>query len=242
MTGKTLMVIAELGENVFPFNMERLVTLIGRAAVAGANAVKVQLYRGTHFPLSESMAKSATEFPRHRVKDLVALAHAEGLQAGVSVFDFEAIKVAQDVGVDFIKLATREQNNVRLLTAVLDAGVPRVLRSIDWRRVLVGHSVITYDWADITTLACIPEYPTVFATTHTDRLSALMSDPFGWSSHTTGWMDCIEAVWQGACVIEKHLCLDPSDPEGLWSLFPGGFEMMVRELVQIRAAADGKDK
>ena len=228
-------IIAELGENAFPFSMVRLTDLIGVAAVAGAHAIKVQLYRADHFPKAEQLAKANTEFPRHRVRDLVALAHAEGLLAGVSVFDPEAIKVAQDAGVDFIKLATREQSNVQLLTAVLDSGAPNIFRSVDWREVLAGHSVITYDWADVITLACISEYPTALTTVHTDRLSSLMADPFGWSSHTTGWVDCVEAVRQGACVIEKHLCLDPSDPEGLWSLPPGRFEMMVHELAQIRA-------
>jgi sialic acid synthase SpsE len=54
--------------------------------------------------------------------------------------------------------------------------------------------------------------------------------PWGWSSHTRGWLDCWLAAKWGASVIEKHLALSPDDIEAGHSLLPHEFHKMTRAI------------
>ena len=56
--------IADLCSNIRPFTKERIGEFIDNAALAGADAVKVQLFKADHFPNEERAAKRPLEFPR----------------------------------------------------------------------------------------------------------------------------------------------------------------------------------
>ena len=131
-----LMILAEIGSNVFPFSRDRMEAFVIAASEAGADAVKVQLYRADHFPEHERASKAATEFPRVQFMDFVSMAHAAGLRAGASVFDEDAVDLVAKHG-DFIKLATREQDNATLIFASRATGLT-VLRSVSCSRLPTG--------------------------------------------------------------------------------------------------------
>jgi sialic acid synthase SpsE len=167
------------------------------AAEAGATAIKLQMFYASHFPEAEQESKYPLEFPRHRLDEFVERAHAHGLQAGVSVFDADAVMRA-GAACDFLKLAAREAANHNLILAAFreaqQRGCPLALSCL---RVLQAARYFNFH--------------------------AL---PWGWSSHTTGTFDCVLAVRLGATVIEKHLSTRPADLEAGHSLTPAQFRRM----------------
>jgi sialic acid synthase SpsE len=221
-------VIAELCSNAWPYNPAKLSSFIQAAGLAGADAVKVQLFQAEHFPPEEFDAKAKLEFPRERLPTFIDEAHFAGMSAGASVFDVPAIDSLVEAGADFIKLATREQFTSRLIYKSLETGL-RVIRSVDW----AGSEPQRY--ANETLLGCVPEYPTkTIWGLPLNRLGDLGGE-YGWSSHTTHWIDVLDAVQNGATVIEKHFAMSENDPEAEWSLFPEQFKTMVEEIRRIES-------
>ena len=222
---KSAYVIAELCSNTAPFDDARLEMFCRAAAEAGADAAKVQLFLPDHFPEAEREAKRAVQFPREVFPRLVGLAHWLGIEAGASVFDAAAVEIA--AGGDFLKLATREEDNRVLRLLCFSKRLP-IFRSVSWRPRFQSAA-----WPGETTLGCMAEYPTPDdhpALLLLPKLASILSAPFGWSSHTRGWEDVLAAVRAGATVIEKHLKLSDADPEAAWSLNPAQFAEMVKQI------------
>lgn len=224
---RRVMVIAEFGSNILPATPARMRLFCREARRAGADAGKIQLFLASHFPESEHGEKQRAEFPRERLPEFIEIAKDEGLLVGASVFDIAALALLQMAGADFVKLASREENNAPLLLACRRSGLP-LIRSVVWgvRTQFMPHS-------GEMTLACIPEYPTREdhpGLANMNTLPLFLPEPYGWSSHTLGWRDVVEAVQMGATVIEKHMKLSPTDPEAAWSLFPEEFGRMVEDI------------
>ncbi len=215
-------IIAELGSSPYPaWDFE---PWCAAAANAGADAVKVQLFRADHFPESERPAKRPLEFPRGRLREFVQCAHAYGLTAGASVFDLEAVALAAE-WCDWLKLAAREQENDVLFDACLKTGKP-LYRSVSE----FGNASI---FENQTALYAIQKYPApiVLSCLRVFRFKRYMEDySWGWSSHTTGTLDCVLAARLGAVVLEKHFSMSPSDCEAPHSLQPAQFAAMCRSI------------
>jgi sialic acid synthase SpsE len=196
------------------------------AAEAGATAIKLQMFYASHFPEAEQESKYPLEFPRHRLDEFVERAHAHGLQAGVSVFDADAVMRA-GAACDFLKLAAREAANHNLILAAFREAQQRgcpLYRSITTLDELYHLPHITHFWT-------VPRYPAPLALSCLRVLQAARyfnfhALPWGWSSHTTGTFDCVLAVRLGATVIEKHLSTRPADLEAGHSLTPAQFRRM----------------
>lgn len=192
------------------------------AGQARADAVKVQLFQANHFPRAEQASKKPLEFPRARIQQYVKATAAHGLEAGASVFDFEAVRLAA-LYCDWLKLAAREQDNGALLAACRQTG-KRLYRSISDPDCYVPG---------ITTLATVQRYPlplgaALLAVTRWAVMFRYLGAPgWGWSSHTRGVLDVRLAVTLGAGVIEKHMALSPHDTEAGHSLSPLEFRRML---------------
>ena len=224
--------IAELGANIFPYSRSRSARFVEAAAEAGADAVKVQLFRAGHFPNEERAEKMAHEFPRSEFARFVQEARRLELSAGASVFDKDAIRICDDTGADFVKLATREEANRPLREHCRHNFHRTIIRSI---RARWPTKPLPARWPREITLGCIPDYPAdeEIALRFLRQMTPAFHEPWGWSSHTAGHDDCAEAVRRGASVIEKHIKLAGADvgeqAEANWSLFPRDFARMVEE-------------
>lgn len=214
-----MITIAELGSNIHPFTKERIDMFIDSAALAGATAVKVQLFQADHFPNEERAAKQDLEFPRELFGWFLERAKFYKLQGGASVFDKDAIDLCTRLGAKFIKLATREQFNFALRLYANREFKGTIFRSIDFERVVAYEPRLPRE----VILGCIPRYPTLF----TPKLKSDMSkklnyhylaEPWGWSSHSILFDDIYTAAMHGASVIEKHFQESDSDIEAKWSL------------------------
>ena len=224
----TLKIIAEIGSNPAAGGWQ-FAEYCDAAAVAGADAVKCQLFRADHFPELEHASKRPLEFPRERLAEFAACAHAAGLEAGASAFDATAVALAARE-CDWIKLAGREQNNsdLRGLTTLTRKTVYRSITTFDSFRVM---------WREVP-MVTISEYPTpmwkalLAAIGAADYFRKHGIGKWGWSSHTAspGWLDCALAARLGAAVIEKHFCLSHDEIEGRHSLTPDEFARMVKQV------------
>ena len=222
--------IAELGSNIRPFTKSRINMFIDSAALAGADAVKIQLFKADHFPNEERAAKQALEFPRELFGWFLERAEFYKLQGGASVFDKDAIDLCTRLGANFIKLATREQFNSALRQYANRRFKGTIFRSINFERVVTYEPRMPRE----VTLGCIPRYPTAVTNKLLDLIEERLSfgwlrAPFGWSSHTIGFDDLVVAVTWGAKVIEKHLKVSDNDLEAKWSIDP--FEWMTMERI-----------
>ena len=227
-------VIAELCSNIRPFTKERISEFIDSAALAGADAVKIQVFKADHFPNEERAAKRPLEFPRELLGWFLDRARLYGLQGGASTFDNESIDLCARLGSDFIKLATREQYNLALRNYANQEFKGTIYRSINFYNASHHAPRLPRE----VTLACIPRYPTnITAKLLTDMEAKLgggwFAEPFGWSSHTPLYDDVITAVRNGASVIEKHIKYDETDPEAKWSLDYFELKILVRILERI---------
>lgn len=211
-------IIAELGSSPAPdWNFA---PWCAAAANAGADAVKVQLFTAEHFPPAEQDAKRRLEFPRGKLIAYKTIAHAYGLSAGASVFDAEAVTLAAQT-CDWLKLAAREQFNHSLRLSCHETN-KRTFRSVsDWRDNRLPNETLLF---------AIQRYPSPLWLALFEVVKAARRyrkhPAWGWSSHTTGYLDCTLAARLGASVIEKHLALWPTDLEAGHSLLPAQFAAM----------------
>lgn len=228
-----MMLIAEFGSSPYATAWP-LDEWCAAAAGAGADSVKVQIFRGAHFPPPYDALHRPHEFPRHRVADFARAAHAHGLTAGASVFDLEAVDLAV-AHLDWVKLAAREADNLPLTSETWRRAMgKRTLRSISDVRLYDDRLPFVH-------LFAIQEYPAGMV----KSLAALLrwavfarrrAITWGWSSHTTGDADCVLAARLGAFAIEKHFALHASDIEAPHSLLPAAFDRMARRVKEITDA------
>lgn len=217
-------IIAEFGSSPRDYEWD-FARWCDAAHTVGADMVKVQVFRASHFPPPHDQLKLKDEFPRARLGEFSRAAHTHGLAAGASVFDREAIALVS-AHLDFMKLAAREQDNAPLFEAARKSGAP-LYRSI-------SHMETEPSSTGLVTLFAIQKYPAGMA----ESLLMLtlwkfynwsrFNGRWGWSSHTRGMLDCILAAKFGAEVIEKHFALSRNDCEARHSLLPHQFARMVK--------------
>lgn len=222
-TGRTF-IIAECCSNIIP-HLHNLESIVKQVASTGADALKIQLYKADHFPESERVNKKRTEFPRDVFPQLVKLCHSVGIICGTSVFDEEAVDIVIESGGDFLKLATREWDNVSLWQVCCSTGLP-IIQSFDCR---IISDLAFPAYQDTLYMGCIPEYPA-------DRFRFPVLTGKSWSSHTNHWRDCLIAVSRMAYAIEKHIKFAANDYEAGWSLYPEQFQQMVKDIRWVEEA------
>ena len=229
MSRPPLVIIAEIGSSPAPYWSFGI--WCQAAARAGATHIKAQVFRASHFPLSEQASKLPLEFPRHRLNEFVEIAHEYGLKAGASVFDSDAVLIAAGI-CDFLKLAEREQNNRELIGQAYNASEKG--RKPLYRSLSNTSAVYPVGRDTVVLLGCIPRYPTplieALAGVVRWRRAFRTGAPWGWSSHARSVWDCWLAVRLGASVVEKHLALSRLDAEARWSLSIPEFASMTRSL------------
>lgn len=221
-------IIAELGSSPMPdWDFERW---CAAAALAGADAVKVQLFWvDALYPADQRAAMAGRDFPRGRLAEFVATAHRHGLVAGASVFDDEAVRLAAK-HCDFVKLAASQERN---MDRFRDVAVHCAMRRLPIYRSVTALDNVTALGVgrQLTQFFVIPKYPagmveTCFWLVRAYHFFRVRGIAWGHSSHTAGYFDCRLAAGLGARAIEKHFALSPADCEAPHSLLPDRFGAM----------------
>lgn len=195
------------------------------AYTAGANALKVQWYRAETLTVPTASRYDNTSgpatnqyemflnsiYPYERWEPVIDYCKSVNLRFIPSVFDFEAVDVANKFELPLLKMASGEITNHSLLNYASEdrqlaistgaATIEEVEQALTW--VTSGPETIL--------MACHLQYPTPFASANIARTYVLQANfPYcipGFSDHTEGVETIPLIVASGCQVIEKHFTL-----------------------------------
>lgn len=191
--------------------------LIDKAAEAGADYIKFQL-----FPNDKKYTESGNiPLPYDWFPELKKYARGK-IKVTASAFDKQGLDILRACEVDFYKFAYSQQDQLNYIQGLLNVG-KTVVVSTDVMNLykLPSHK-------NLVSLFCQPIYPTMHKTNFDD-----LFPPFqGFSDHSLGISESVEAAKAGAKWIEKHMTLQYTDcldtPDGKFALLPD----QAKDLVQ----------
>jgi N,N'-diacetyllegionaminate synthase len=241
-------VIAELGVN-HDGSVDRAIAMVDAAADAGADAIKLQLFRAEMLMsrasrLAGYQQQAGETDPLEMLRRLelrvsqmgpvVQRALVRGVHAIVTCFSVELVDEAMRLPWHALKTASPDIIHRPLLDALIATGRPmivstgaatmgEVLRAVEW--LAPAHDRLCV-------LQCVSSYPTPIDRAELGGIIALgqaLDVPVGYSDHTSVPETAMDAVASGACVLEKHLTLDKraTGPDHAASLDPGEFRRYV---------------
>jgi len=217
--GYPVFIIAEIGLN-HNGDMKLARTLIEKAKLVGADAVKFQifkaeeLYRNTeqNFRLFKKL-----EFSEDQWGELRDFSAEVGILFGASVFGPWSVEVLSRINPDFFKVASCDVDNFPLLRSIAEKNKPVILSTGGSYigEIEAALNVIYKYNQDVVLLHCVSSYP---ARPEEVNLKAIWTMktvfrvPVGFSDHTIGILIPIVATAIGANVIEKHFTMNKNLP------------------------------
>jgi N-acetylneuraminate synthase len=251
-----VLVVAELSGN-HGGQLDRAAELVRAAREAGADAVKVQTYKPDSLtidsdapPFRVKMAGAwegrvlydlyrEASTPWAWLEPLKAVADQVGMPFFSSAFDAAAVDFLEDLGVPAYKIASFELVDTELIERAAATGKPVILSTGMATREEIADAISAARRAmpevELALLKCTSSYPAppedLNLRTIVD-MAANFDLPTGLSDHTVGIVAPVIAVALGACIVEKHLCLNRADggPDAHFSLEPHEFEAMVHNI------------
>lgn len=239
-------VIAEIGAN-HNGDLNLAKKMIKIAKEAGADAVKFQIKMDPFELSTEKHSKDLDEgkvklenvdewrskelglnniweqqkkfnFSKEEYAELAKYAQKFNIDFGASVFTTHGVEFLQEINADFIKLASMDANNYKLIEHVLDTDMQLILSTgmTSLSEIDVVYNMIPEDKIkDVSFLHCVSLYPPKdeFVNLNFIRtLNNLYNTKIGYSDHSIGTSIPVSAVALGAIIIEKHFTLDKNMP------------------------------
>ncbi len=235
-------VIAEIGSNFIPGNLDSAKKMICLAAESGADVVKFQILDTENIERPQWWKDKCKPWnmPVEWRGELAKEAQQRNIELLFSVFTPGNVTPCSIFGA--IKIASSELGNQELLRAINNEFVSDALLSVYMSVPPDKHGAIipALTWLNncrVTLMHCVPEYPTTDP--QLDAITELLSLglPVGWSSHVA-YPQAVDAARRaadlGATVVEAHLrdfdTPDDAPDNGPWSLYPGEFAQLIREV------------
>lgn len=189
--------------------------LVKIAADCGADSCKFQLFKGIDYTACGNIELSRELFP-----ELVEYGNENSVEIFASVFDRDATDLLIEHNCKSIKFSYSK--------AIYSNSVSE----LDFDNIYVSCDLSTYNNArkspKTKKLYCIPQYPVQYLIDFNEIFPRFD----GFSDHTLGYHQTLNAVYEGAKVIEKHFRLDISEcdtiPDGKFALYPRQVEKMVK--------------
>ena len=229
--GQPCFVIAEIGVN-HDGRLDRALRLVEAAWEAGADAVKLQLFRTDRLlhPSSRLAAYQeaggatdpAAMLRQYELDDtaterIVSTIRATGMVPLATPFSTEDVQQIARLGLPAVKLASPDLINPLLLDAAAELGVPMLLSTGAATPEEVAWTVrrLHERRAAFALLHCVSAYPTPPEAAHIGwvrDIAAHHGVVAGYSDHTQLLDSGAVAVAAGACIVEKHLTHDRNAP------------------------------
>ena len=258
-------IVAELSGN-HNQDIQRAFELIDAAAIAGADAVKLQTYTADTMTLDIDQGEFLVTDPDnpwfgytlHQLydqahtpwewhPDLFQYIRKKGMVPFSSPFDESSVDFLESLDCPVYKIASFELTDIPLLRKVAATGKPMIvstgMASYDEIKAAV-REIRIYSDAPVVLLKCTSTYPADPANCNLLTMLNIKEEfdvMVGLSDHTMGSSVAVSATALGACVIEKHLTLKRSDGgvDASFSMEPKEFSAMVSD-VRTSASALGK--
>lgn len=262
-------IIAEAGVN-HNGSLETAKKLVDAAKDCGVDAVKFQTFK-TEINISihaekaeyQKLTTDSNETQFDMIKDLELnfeefrllrdYCNKKEILFLSTPFDFESIKLLDELGLDTLKIPSGEIINLPFLgkigslnkKVILSTGMGTLQEIESALEILIKNGT---DKNKITVLHCNTEYPTPFEDVNLLAMLTIKNKfnvKVGYSDHTLGIEVPIAAATLGAEIIEKHFTLDRNmeGPDHLASLEPNELKQMVRAIRNIeKAIGDGIKK
>ncbi len=218
-------IIAEAGTN-HAGALNTAQRLIDIAVEGGADSVKFQiiypegLYLPRTFETGEYVdnpvfqQRQAMMLPDEDYDRLAAYCADKGIAFSASIFDQRGIDLLDRLQVPFIKIASCDLNNARLLQRAAATGrkliVSTGMASLGEVEEAV-ESIVQTGHTDLVLMHCVSVYPVETADTNLDFIDTLKQAfgfPVGFSDHTENNVASILAVSKGVTWLEKHITYD----------------------------------
>ncbi len=149
--------------------------------------------------------------------------------------------LVDELGMEFIKVASMDLNNLPFLKHLAKKKKPLILSTGmgGLQEIIEAVDTITAAGNDqIVILHCVSLYPPrdeIIHLNNLDMLRATFDFPIGYSDHSFGTAIPLAAVAKGACMIEKHFTLDKTlpgwdhkvsaDPQEMKAIVDGGLRI-----------------
>lgn len=228
-------VIAEVGTN-HNGDLETARTIVSRLANSGCDCVKFQIYEAEEIVSARVRARdygldtlygdiSAQEMfdrylktPKEWFPELRDLCHSLGMNFAATIHGRNGLEWASRAGVDVLKIASMDHNNVPLLQSlvnVIDAPIlisvgMAELHDIDIIVATLRDHQLGYGLFHCCSL--YPPKPEELRLSNIPFLSARYGVPVGFSDHSEGDEASQTALDLGAVMFEKHVTLDRRQP------------------------------
>jgi N,N'-diacetyllegionaminate synthase len=250
-------VIAEVGNN-HEGSYSLAEEMIGRAAEAGADAVKFQTFVPEHYVSSSDAARLERlrrfQLSYEQFAKLAKHAASAGVIFFSTPFDLESARFLDTIQSIF-KIASGDNTFVPLIETVAGFRKPMIVSTglADMTLLKMVHEDIRRIWAGadpgLVFLHCVSSYPVPLAQANIGAIPALIAAfpdcTIGYSDHTLGIKAAIHAVSAGARVIEKHFTLNKNFSDfrdHQLSADPGEMRILVEEVREVSQLMGSREK
>ena len=228
LASASTVVIAELGVN-HDGSVTRALELIEHAKNAGADAVKLQIFKARRLMHpTAAFAQYQTErcddrspaemLEKYELRDgeienIVNAIRGVGLLPLATPFSVEDVELIGELGLPAVKIASPDVINYPLLKRSAALGKPLLISTgAATMQELAETTLWLREWEmEFAFLHCVSSYPTPPEEAHLAWIRQLIQRfevPVGYSDHTTEPLAGALAVAAGARIIEKHLTYD----------------------------------
>jgi pseudaminic acid synthase len=259
--GRPVFLVAEVSANHNGRYVDA-VAIIQAAKDAGADAVKLQTYTADSLTIAHDgpdfLIGKGSPWEGRRLYDLYSeaatpyewqprlkvVAEKLGLVFFSTPFDADGVAFLEAMDVPAYKIASFELVDLALIEAASATGKPLIMSTGMAQIEEIELAVETARKAGaggVALLKCTSSYPAPTSEMNLRTIADLsrrFDVPVGLSDHSLGLVAPVAAVAQGACLIEKHLCLSRSNagPDSSFSLEPSEFAQMASAVRETQAA------
>ena len=247
-------IIAEMSAN-HGGKLENALEIVRQAARAGADCVKIQTYTADtltidcdneYFQIKDGLWAGRTLYdlyqeagtPWEWQERIKRECEACGVDFLSTPFDNTAVDFLEELGCEAYKIASFELVDIPLIEYAASKGKPMIIScgmgSVEEIQEAVDACKRQGN-DQVVLLKCCSEYP---ANYEDMRLRTIpdMAERFkvsaGLSDHSMGSLAAVVGVSLGACVVEKHFCLNRElkTPDSAFSMEPEEFARMVEDI------------
>ena len=214
-------IIAEIGAN-HNGNFQKALLLIRNAKKAGCDAVKFQSW-DENLNCSSYYKNNKKEFKEYikykltfnQLKYLRKYAKSKKIDFGTSPFSYSQYKDAEKLKCDFIKIASMDLNNFKLLNEVCKSKISLIISTgfANEDEIVRASKIVKKNKKkNVIFLHCVSLYPpkneNLINLENMNSIKKLTGFEVGFSDHTVWTETPLAAAAIGAKVIEKHFTFD----------------------------------